>query len=111
MKKITLNSFIQEEKKDPEFAEHYQKELLINEIAKMIFKLRKAARLTQAELATKSHTTQPVIARLESGADTRIPSLALLARIATASKAKIHISFDKLPTRIRQPLRKRKFER
>lgn len=97
MKKITLNAVIEEQqKKDPEFAEHYQRELLINEISKMIIKLRNAAHLTQAELADKAGTTQPVIARLESGTDTRIPSLTLLARIAAASHAKLHIGFDKV---------------
>jgi predicted transcriptional regulator len=97
MKKITLNAVIEEEqKKDPKFAEHYQREVLINEISKMVIKLRNAAHLTQAELADKAGTTQPVIARLESGIDTRIPSLALLARIATASHAKLHIGFDKV---------------
>jgi DNA-binding XRE family transcriptional regulator len=95
MKKITLNTVIEEQQKnDPEFAKHYQRELLINEISKMIIKLRNAAHLTQAELADKAGTTQPVIARIESGTDTRIPSLELLARIASASHAKLHIGFD-----------------
>lgn len=40
MKKITLNAVIKEqEKKDPEFAELYQKELLVNEISKLIVQL------------------------------------------------------------------------
>lgn len=96
MKKITLDAVIEKQKKsDPEFAEYYQRELLINEISKMIIKLRNAAHLTQAELANKAGTTQPVIARLESGTDKRIPSLALLARIAAASHARLHIGFDK----------------
>jgi len=95
MKKITLDAVIEKQKKsDPAFAEYYQRELLINEISKMVIKLRNAAHLTQAELASKAGTTQPVIARLESGTDTRIPSLTLLARIAAASHARLHIGFD-----------------
>lgn len=95
MKKITLDKIIEKEKKrDAEFAKHYQRELLINEISKMIVQLRNAAHLTQAELARKAGTTQPVIARLESGSDKRIPSLALLSRIAAASHAKLHIHFE-----------------
>lgn len=71
MKKITLSAVIEEQLKyDSEFAEHYQRELLINEISKMVIKLRNAAYLTQSELAAKAGTTQPVIARLESGTDT-----------------------------------------
>lgn len=95
MKKITLDAFISEQKKnDPEFADHYQRELLINEISKMVVNLRKNAHLTQEELAKKASTTQPVIARIESGTDNRIPSLELLARIAKASHAKLHLSFE-----------------
>jgi DNA-binding XRE family transcriptional regulator len=95
MKKITLDSIINEElHKNPAFAACYQKELLINELSKMLIALRKRANLTQMELAQKAKTTQPVIARLESGADSRIPSLQLLIRIASASNAKLHISFE-----------------
>ena len=94
MRKLTLNTVIQEYRKnDPEFEKHYQKELWINEIASMIVRLRKRAHLTQIELADKANTTQPVIARLESGSDTRIPSLALLARIATALHVRLYIGF------------------
>lgn len=97
MKKITLDSVIEEQKKvDPEFSEHYQRELLINEISKMVIALRNASHLTQTELATKAGTTQPVIARLESGTDKRIPSLALLTRIASASHTRLQIKFDKI---------------
>lgn len=95
MKKITLDAVIAEQKKnDPEFADHYQRELLINEISKMVVSLRNSAHLTQAELAKRALTTQPVIARIESGTDGRIPSLELLARIAKASHAKLHLTFE-----------------
>ena len=96
MSKITLDNVIKEHlKKDPEFYEYYQRELLINEISKLVVTFRSNARLTQADLAEKSGTTQPVIARLESGTDSRIPSLGLLARVAHATHAKLHISFEK----------------
>jgi predicted transcriptional regulator len=95
MKKISLETVINEQRrKDPKFDEAYQRELLINEISKMVIALRNAAHLTQAQLAHKAGTTQPVIARLESGTDTRIPSLNLLSRIAQASHAQLHIKFD-----------------
>lgn len=102
MKKIiTLDAVIAEQiKTDPEFAEEYQKELLINEISKMVVKLRNAMHLTQAEFAKKAGTTQPVIARLESGTDTRVPSLLLLAKIAVASHAKLHITFEGMKRKI-----------
>lgn len=68
--------------------------MLINQIAKMITQLRRNAKLTQQELAEKAKTTQPVIARLESGSDDRIPSLELLARLAQATNARLRIVFD-----------------
>lgn len=94
MKKITLDNIIRENLKDKEFAMHYQKELMLNAISKMITKIRKKAHLTQGQLAKKAGTTQPVIARLESGIDPRVPSLDLLARIAAASNMKLSISFE-----------------
>ncbi len=95
MKKITLNDVIKKERAcDSEFEEYYQKELLINAISKMIIELRQRAHLTQIELANRAHTTQPVIARLESGTDTRVPSLQLLIRIAAAANAKLNMSIE-----------------
>ena len=93
MKKVTLKAVIEKHLKDTGFSQEYEKQLLINEISKLVVKLRQAAHLTQKELAEKAGTTQPVIARLESGNDTRVPSLELLARIAGASNSKLHLSF------------------
>ena len=94
VKFISLDSVIEENMRDPEFARLFAKEQLINAIAKMIFEVRKATGMTQAELARKVKTTQPVIARLESGRDTRIPSLELLMRIASATGAKLNLKFQ-----------------
>jgi predicted transcriptional regulator len=88
---ITLNDVIEENLKDPEFAKHYRREQIINSIAKMIHDIRKRTGMTQSQLAKKVQTTQPVIARLESGRDSRIPSLDLLMRIADAAGAKLDI--------------------
>ena len=93
MKPITLEEVINESLKNEDFKFSFEKELLINSISEMICKMRKTAGLTQKELAEKSGTTQPVIARLESGKDTRIPSLELLSRLASASHVKLSINF------------------
>lgn len=94
MKALTLTDFIQEECKDPIFNQHFQRELLINEIAKLVIQLRQKAKLTQEELADKAGTTQPVIARLESGSDRRIPSLELLAKLANATHVQLKIVIE-----------------
>ncbi len=95
MKTVTLTNVIREECKDKEFVRHFQRELLINEIAKMVIQLRQQAKLTQQELANKAGTTQPVIARLESGTDHRMPSLELLTKLASAANVKLKIVIDK----------------
>lgn len=96
MKPITLDEVIQEEMKDEEFAILYEKERIINKIACAVVELRQRQGLTQTELAEKSHTTQPVIARLERGSDSRIPSLELLGRIAHALGKEIVIDFKQV---------------
>ncbi|WP_081463783.1 helix-turn-helix domain-containing protein [Candidatus Glomeribacter gigasporarum] len=94
MPTTTLTDVIEEECQDAEFKQHFQRELLINEIAKLILQLRQRATLTQKELAYKAKTTQPVIARLEKGSDSRVPSLELLTRIATAANAKLKLVIE-----------------
>lgn len=95
MKTITLTEIIAKERKSKKFDFYFQKELIINQIAKMFVDLRKKAKLTQNTLAKKAGTTQPVIARLESGSDNRLPSLDLLARIAAATNSKLKITLQK----------------
>lgn len=97
MKPITLQEVIAEEMKDDEFAILYEKERIINKIACAIVELRQRKGLTQTELAEKAHTTQPVIARLEKGSDSRIPSLELLGRIAHALGKEVVIDFKQIP--------------
>jgi ribosome-binding protein aMBF1 (putative translation factor) len=97
MKKTkTLTEVISNNLLDNEFKELYDRELLINSIAHMVLNLRKKAGLSQTELAGKVGTTQPVIARLEGGKDTRMPSIDLLSKIASAAKSKLNINFIKL---------------
>jgi DNA-binding XRE family transcriptional regulator len=92
---LTLDEVINEElKTHPELQDAYKDELLINAISRMMFDMRRHAHLTQKELAKRAATTQAVVARLESGRDSRIPSLKLLLRLANAAHAKLHISIE-----------------
>jgi DNA-binding XRE family transcriptional regulator len=94
MPATTLTEVIQDASQNAEFRQHFQRELLINEIAKLTFEMRQKANLTQTELAHKAHTTQPVIARIESGSDTRVPSLTLLARLASAANSTLRLVLE-----------------
>ena len=79
--------------KDPEVRFHYEQERARTEIALAVREARRRARLTQAALARKIGSTQSVIARLESGTDSRIPSLPLLAHIAAACRGSLELGF------------------
>jgi ribosome-binding protein aMBF1 (putative translation factor) len=93
-KRVTLKEVLKRELKDPEFSFYFQREKAISEIARLVREARLKAGLTQAQLAQKAQSSQVVIARLESGADQRTPSLDLLERIASALKAKLLVRFD-----------------
>jgi len=93
-KRVALKEVLKRELKDPEFSFYFQREKAISEIARLVRDARLKAGLTQAQLAQKAQSSQVVIARLESGADRRTPSLDLLERIASALKAKLLVRFD-----------------
>jgi transcriptional regulator with XRE-family HTH domain len=80
--------------KEPKYKKAY--EALEEEfvLASAVTDVRSRAGLTQAELARKMGTTQPVVARLESGR-TR-PSMRTLERLAEATGSRLLISFEPL---------------
>ncbi len=61
-------------------------------LAKAVLQARNRVGLTQAELARKMGTTQPVLARLEGGR-TR-PSMRTLERLARATGTRLLIKFE-----------------
>jgi len=69
----------------------FDEEKTKTEIARMIRAAREKAGLSQRELAYKAKTTQAVIARLELGTDSRIPSLMLVARLLKAANAHLEL--------------------
>ena len=75
--------------KDPEFATAWQEAEEEFFIAREVIRARTAAGLSQQELAERLHTTQSVIARLESGA--HAPSVSTLKRVAEATHSKLRI--------------------
>ena len=59
------------------------------DLATTLIKARTRAKLTQAEVARRMGTTQPVVARLESGAQK--PSTKTLERYAAATNSRLKI--------------------
>ena len=77
---------------DPELAEAVEKETIDANIAAQIYRARKAAGISQTELARRVGTTQSVISRIED-ADYDAHSLTMLKRIATALGQKLKVEF------------------
>jgi predicted transcriptional regulator len=86
------DKLLEEELRDDEFRREYEETTEEFEVAKEVIALRKMANMTQKELASRVGTSQPAIARLESG-NYRNLSLAFLKRVAHALGAvtEIHI--------------------
>ena len=78
--------------KEPKYRKAY--EALEEEfvLASAVMDVRNRAGLTQAQLARKMGTTQPVVARLESGRTH--PSMRSLERLAEATGSRLRISFE-----------------
>ena len=82
---------------DEEMRQLIAQETLNAEVARSIYEARTVAGLTQAELAERIGTRQPVIARLED-ADYGGHSLSMLQRIARALNQRIELHFVPLET-------------
>lgn len=95
MKALTLNDFIHNKiEQDDEFAKHYEREQIINNIAVMIANARKERHMTQSELAKKIGSKQSVVSRLESGNSSFIPSLETLVKVADALNMRLKLQLQ-----------------
>jgi transcriptional regulator with XRE-family HTH domain len=74
---------LESELRDSAFREAYEELEEEFAIAKQIIRLRKARGWTQRELAERAHTSQPAIARLESGSYRNL-SLTFLRKLGRA---------------------------
>jgi ribosome-binding protein aMBF1 (putative translation factor) len=81
--------------KDPKYRNAYEALKEEFHLASAVIDARSRAGLTQQELAKKMGTTQPVVARLESGR-TR-PSMRTLERLAKATGSRLVIRFEPSP--------------
>ena len=83
-------------RKDPAYVDAYNELTDEFALAETIIRARAAARLTQEQLAQRMHTTQAVIARLES---CRVkPSTRTLEKLAAATGMRLRITFEPAPT-------------
>ena len=79
-------------RKDPGYVQAYAALEGEFALAEAMIRVRATSGLTQEQLAERMHTTQAVIARLESG---RVkPSTRTLERLAEATGTRLKISFE-----------------
>ena len=92
MKQIRYEDFLKQELKNPKFRKEYESLEGEFALAKEIIELRIKSKLTQKQLAQQIGTSQPAIARLESGSYRNV-SLSFRRRIADALGAvpEIHL--------------------
>ncbi|WP_276949715.1 helix-turn-helix domain-containing protein [Enterocloster lavalensis] len=87
----TLNEFMTEQLKDPEFREEYDKIQPELDVIRALVEARISQNLTQKELAVRTGIDQADISKLENG--TRNPSLNLLKRLADGMGMVLRIEF------------------
>lgn len=92
MKTVKYEEFLREQLADDDFRHEYDELEEEFTIAREVIALRQMYNLSQRELAERAGTSQPAIARLESG-NYRNLSLAFIRRIARALNAvpEVHI--------------------
>ncbi len=92
----SFEKLLAEQMRNKEFREAYEDLEGEYELAKQVIRLRNAAKLTQAQLAERVGTSQPAIARLESG-NHRNVTLGLINRVAKALEAVPELRLRKRP--------------
>jgi DNA-binding XRE family transcriptional regulator len=97
MKTINSDNFLKRQLKNNEFKKEYIALEEEFEISKEVIRLRKELNLTQKELADRAGTSQPAIARLESGNYKNV-SLQFLRKVGNALGAIPEIHFKKVKT-------------
>src|SRR5437899_602592 len=93
MKKTNFDRYLEEQLKDPDFAERFERAGEAWDIALKLVALRQKAGLSQKELARKLKTSQQNISRLESPSYEG-HSLSTLRRVAQALGVTVRVTFE-----------------
>src|SRR5436305_12450769 len=93
MKKTNFDLYLEEQLKDPVFAERFERAGEAWDVALQLTALREKAGLSQKDLARKLQTSQQNISRLESPSYEG-HSLSMLRRVAEALAATVHVTLS-----------------
>jgi transcriptional regulator with XRE-family HTH domain len=91
MKKTNFDLYLEEQLKDPDFAERFERAGEAWDVALQLAALREKAGLSQRDLARKLKTSQQQISRLESP-DYEGHSLSMLRRVANVLGATVRVT-------------------
>ena len=91
MSKTNFDLFLEEQLKDPDFAERFKRAGEAWDVAMQIAALRETAGLSKRDLARKLHTSQQQISRLESPSYEG-HSLSMLRRVANVLGATVRVT-------------------
>lgn len=91
MKDLTLDDYLKEQLKDPEFKKEWGKSEAAYQVTIELIRARIEGRISQRQLAKRAGTTQAVISRIENMSVS--PSIALVQRIAKSLGKKLEIRF------------------
>jgi ribosome-binding protein aMBF1 (putative translation factor) len=94
IKSYKFKDLLKEQMKDPEFRKEWEETQEEYDLACTIIEMRIAAGMSQKELAEKAKTSQPAIARLESGSY-RNYSMAFLRKIGRVFGVRPYVGFRK----------------
>jgi len=98
MRKTNFDIFLEEQLRDPGFAERFKRAGEAWDVALQIAALRDKAGLSQKDLARKLNTSQQQISRLESPAYEG-HSLSMLRRVAHVLNAEVRVVFEPVQVR------------
>ena len=93
MRKTNFDLFLEEQLRDPDFAERFKRAGEAWDVALQVAALREKAGLSQKELARKLKTTQQQISRLESPSYEG-HSLSMLRRVARVLNAQVRVILE-----------------
>ncbi|MDQ2921750.1 MAG: helix-turn-helix transcriptional regulator [Acidobacteriota bacterium] len=102
MKKSNFEKYLDKQLEDPAFATRFEQAGEAWDVAIQLAALRQKAGLSQKDLARKLKTSQQHISRLESpGYEGH--SLANLRRVAGVLNARVRVTFESRPTKVKRP--------
>jgi transcriptional regulator with XRE-family HTH domain len=101
MSKTDFDLFLEEQLRDPDFAERFKRAGEAWDVALQLAALREKAGLSQKDLARKLHTSQQQISRLESPSYEG-HSLSMLRRVAEALGVTVRVTLA--PKKASEPM-------